>query len=674
MTLSPPARPARTALKAVAAAAAALLALRAAGQDPERADLGTLDLEALLSVPVDTVSAASKHEESVETAPASVSILTRRELRDLGYRTLGEALAGVRGLFTTYDRTYTYVGLRGFQQPGDYNIRVLLLVDGHPWNDDIWDSALLGPEFGVDLDLVERIEVVRGPGSSMYGANALFGIVNVVTRSPESLRTAELTASGASGGAYGGRASAAFVSPGGAEGLVSVSGSDVAGQDLRFPAFASSPGGGWAHGRDWERWGSFLAKSSWHGITLEVAGVRRDKGDPTGSFGVVFDDPRNQVSDRRLFGELRWTGALGSAVEATVRGYVDAYEFREWYAYAPGSPGGAPVLNTDADRGRWFGAEVKTVSRLGGGWLLVAGVEGKYHPLKELLNYDVNGAVAVSDRRTGSLASAYAQLEIPAARWLRATVGGRFDRVDTLPGEASPRLALVVTPRPGTALKALYGRAFRAPNQAERYYAAPGQGWKANPSIRPESVDTYELAVEQDVGRALHLVVSGYRYDIRRLIGTVVDPADGLSTYANTAEARALGVEAEARLHWRSVLARCSVAVQRAEDAATGATLPNAPSTLAKLHLTGPLGLGGLRGGAELLYMSRRLTLAGAHAGEHVILNLNLVEAALFRGALDVSIGVRNALGASYADPAYGPNDVIAQDGRTWRASATWRF
>ena len=73
-------------------------------------------------------------------------------------------LRSVRGFYTTYDRNYSYVGIRGFARPGDYNTRVLLLVDGHRLNDGIYDMAPIGTDFPIDVSLIERVEVIRGPG------------------------------------------------------------------------------------------------------------------------------------------------------------------------------------------------------------------------------------------------------------------------------------------------------------------------------------------------------------------------------------------------------------------------------------------------------------------------------------------------------------------------------
>ena len=138
-----------------------------------RQPVSEMSMQDLMSVEV--VSTASKFPQAIREAPASITVVTAEEIRRFGYRTLGDVLRSVRGFYTTYDRNYAYVGMRGFARPGDYNTRVLLLVDGHRLNDDIFDQAPIGTDFPIDLSLVERVEVIRGPASSLYGTNALFG-------------------------------------------------------------------------------------------------------------------------------------------------------------------------------------------------------------------------------------------------------------------------------------------------------------------------------------------------------------------------------------------------------------------------------------------------------------------------------------------------------------------
>src|SRR5207237_9177918 len=98
--------------------------------------------------------------------------------------TLSEALRPVRGLYTSSDRDYDSMGVRGFSTPGTYNNRMLVLSDGHVTNEATIGQGYVGREFDADLADVERIEIVRGPGSVLYGSAAFFAVVNVVHKTP----------------------------------------------------------------------------------------------------------------------------------------------------------------------------------------------------------------------------------------------------------------------------------------------------------------------------------------------------------------------------------------------------------------------------------------------------------------------------------------------------------
>ncbi len=162
--------------------------------------------ETVLFQDLSRVVGASRYEQDTREAPASITIVTAEDIRRYGYRTLADVLANVRGFVVNYDRNYSYVGVRGFAVPGDYNSRILPLVNGHRLNDDVYDSGLIGTEEVVDLSLVDRVEIIRGPSSSLYGTSALFGIVNIVTRQARWVNGVKLSGEAASYGSGKGAA------------------------------------------------------------------------------------------------------------------------------------------------------------------------------------------------------------------------------------------------------------------------------------------------------------------------------------------------------------------------------------------------------------------------------------------------------------------------------------
>jgi iron complex outermembrane receptor protein len=166
-----------------------------------------LTLDQLAETPIPKVEAASKWAQPVTQVPSSVSIVTAEQIKLYGYRTLADVLQSTAGFHVSYDRNYSYLGTRGFNR-GDYNGRVLLLVDGHRVNNPVTDAAFIGTEFLLDVDLIERVEIVRGAGAVLYGNNAFFGVINVITRQGRDQPGygAELAGEAASFDTYKGRA------------------------------------------------------------------------------------------------------------------------------------------------------------------------------------------------------------------------------------------------------------------------------------------------------------------------------------------------------------------------------------------------------------------------------------------------------------------------------------
>ena len=125
----------------------------------QEGDLLALDMEELLNVEI--VSSASRYEQSASEAPSAITVVTKEQIQKFGYRNMAELIRSVRGFYTTDDLNYNYTGVRGFGRPADYDSRLLVLLNGHRLNDSIFSSALLGLDFMVDIDRVNRDSVSR---------------------------------------------------------------------------------------------------------------------------------------------------------------------------------------------------------------------------------------------------------------------------------------------------------------------------------------------------------------------------------------------------------------------------------------------------------------------------------------------------------------------------------
>ena len=292
------------------------------------------------------VYSASKRWQTVTEAPSFVTVITGDQIRKFGYRTLAEVLQSVAGFYVDNDRNYSYVGVRGFARSGDYNSRILLLLDGHRMNENVYDGAYVGTEFPLDLALVERIEIARGPSASLYGTNAFFAVVNVVTIPPEQRQGVEVSFDAASFGTYSGTMRAGAKLGSNTQVLLTGTASESAGPSpLYFPAFDTpETNHGLATHADDDSFRSLLLTATREEFRLQAFYSARTKGIPTGAYGTIFNDPRSRTTDRRAYGELEYSRVLNDRWSVAAKGYLDYYGYKGAYAY-PADPVGTGIEN-----------------------------------------------------------------------------------------------------------------------------------------------------------------------------------------------------------------------------------------------------------------------------------------------------------------------------------------
>jgi outer membrane receptor for ferrienterochelin and colicins len=145
-------------------------------------DLANLSLESLLDIPI---SVASKSELKASQAPSIVTVIPRSTILTMGYRSVADALRSVPGLFVSDDLVTQNVAVRGVHGgPESWSRVIKVMINGHPVTYHSTGGTLLGHEL-IPIEAVERIEVIRGTGSALYGANAFLGVINLVTRRPK---------------------------------------------------------------------------------------------------------------------------------------------------------------------------------------------------------------------------------------------------------------------------------------------------------------------------------------------------------------------------------------------------------------------------------------------------------------------------------------------------------
>jgi iron complex outermembrane receptor protein len=576
-------------------------------------------------------------------------------------------------MYVTDDRNFSYLGTRGFGTPGDYNSRVLLLVNGHRVNDNVYGQAEIGAEFGIDPALFERVEIIRGPASSLYGNSAFFAVINVITKSGASLDGASLTVEDGTLGTRLARASAGRRLASGLE--VAVAGtyqqSDGVNQ-LYFPAF-NAPGtnNGIAQGLDGQNVGQIYGQLRFRDVVFTAVYGRREKDVPTASFGSLFNaqQPREQTTDRHTLADVEYSRTLGAS-HVTVRASFDRFSYDGIYPYLGGNADAVLVAQNSVLGTSWT-AEALLTRKLPGRQLFTIGAEfiDNVHQNQQLRYPDSTPGFIIND---SSLQQAvYLQDEIKLKPWLIANGGLRDDRYQNFQA-VSPRAAMIVIPSFNQSFKYLYGRAFRAPNEYERNTFFFGEGTQ---NLRPESIDTQELVWERYTNDWLRTSVSAYWYSANRLITLIADPSalQGV-TYVNEDQVRAKGLELEAQMRLRHGLqGLMSYALQRAEDQ-SGATLVNSPAQLAKLRLSMPGPTRGSFVSVEVLSMSSRQTLAGNTLNAATTANVTMNVPA--GTAFELVGTVANLFNVQYADPVSNQllQDTIPQNGRTLRVGLTWKL
>jgi outer membrane receptor for ferrienterochelin and colicin len=627
-------------------------------------DLTGLSLEQLMGL---TVVGASKYEQKQSEVAASVSVITRNEIRAFGWRTMADALASLPGIHTTYDRQYSFVGARGFGLPGDYNTRVLLAINGNRTNDVTYDQAPVGRDFPLDMDLIERIEFIPGPGGAVYGQNAMFGVVNVITRTGASVAGTEVAAAWQQPQRLGeGRASWGRKLDNGVDVLFSVSGLRSRGED-RFFEFGSTGISGIATDQDGDHDKEFVARVARGPWSLEVVDGIHRKDNPTGTYKSDPLVPGQYQGDRYSLAQWQYQDDhFGDTLQFQARLFAGRAQYDGALSY------GAPsILNAVSD---WRGLELRLLSTVLAGHKLMLGLEYQDNPhVRQSVTHPADPAsdfvVVGSGQRTG----VYVQDEWRVSDAVTATLGLRVDRNNVTGNQASPRAALIWQATPATTLKALLGRAHRAPNAYERDYT-DGVSSVNNPTLQGESIDTLEMVADHRVASDLQARASVYQWTMRDLITLGADPVTGLARYQSGDTVHAKGIELSIDKTWGwGGRARGSLSLQNVRYA-NGAALLNSPQRLAKLNVSTPLAAGS-RLGYELRYDSSRRTADGTELGGYTLSNLRLSTDRLAKG-LELSLGISNLFDKAYSQPNSdaGWQNALEQDGRGVRVEALYRF
>lgn len=648
----------------------------------EQADLTELSLEQLLDV---NVTSASKFEQRASAAPSAVQIINREDIQRNGWRTLTEALNSLPGIYSIHDRAYDYLGARGFLIPGDYNTRFLLLIDGQRNNDNIYQQAVLGSEGWLDMSVVERIEYIPGPGSAIYGSNAMFGVINVITRSAGKNPQNQV---GTSVSRLGLTSVSAMTSQTiGDSGLVmQYSAEHQAGRDRTYtdPAFnLFRPDGtqatdGVAHGLDKGNNRHLMVRVDHQEWSFKLINHERTLIPSSAPYFTVFDDPATQLDDggTQLTASVQHELSAGSSLYARL-GYTDWF-YRATYPY--NDWGTVPYyLNYDDVRGQTLDGEFR-YQLASGAHHLLTGLEFSKDLMARQHNFfsdatpgtDINplfkhGALFVQDEWRFD------------PDWL-LSMGLRTDSATHSKSTTSPRLGLIWQASPLWTAKLLAGHAYRSPNAYESMYKQ-GTLYIDNPNLRPETIQTTEGVLEWMRDAQTRWVLSLFDNRVNQLIQQVDMGGVGTGPYqyqngtAVLMHGAELGVEKTTNSEMKL---RASVAYNQSQNS-QGTHQENSPHWIGKVSVNAPVY-------AHAAYLAAELQAIGPRTfdwnathydmGSEIVVNATVTFPNVLAKGLQVQLRATNLFDRNIQHPAASemPTPLIPQNRRNLTAGVEYAF
>jgi outer membrane receptor protein involved in Fe transport len=572
------------ALVAVGTVLAALLAGPKARAGDEE------DLAALLDEHL--VSGASKTEELAKDAPATTSVITADDMRRYGIRSLAEAIDFLgMGLVTQNPLHSVEVGGRGVLLTSDFGNHVLLVVDGHVYNEP-WDgTAYFEQGAGVPLEIIDHIELILGPGSVLYGGNAMIGVINVVTKRAAAYSGLHLVAEGGLSPQQGRNGDITSVAPAdlggsyrlgagiGAERTLFGLRADIVAQAEVYqqsgPTFEwgpqdatnadgtprnfgpRTPLGVWA-GRINNQYSTivptFYSRLHIGDLAVMFRAELYKRSTPVQGFDqqmTDFDEPRSWERDRFISLDAQYQKRLGQHLTLSLRGYADAYDYYQQTYNSDTSvcavPTVGPCLFEVKGHSQWVGLEAQGSYDWTGGdkYTTLVGLNGIVRDVggeSDSVDANSNQLVNVQGQKsvTEVVRAAYIQQRLNPVKLLHINLGARYD-ADPRGGEHfAPRAAVAIDVWQDGVLKLIYAEAFRPPTFFEALYESPYQ--IGNPSIKSEYVRGVESSIEQRFGRN-KILFGAFRTWWTDMLSIETLPS-GISQYQNVSEIDNFGYNA----------------------------------------------------------------------------------------------------------------------------------
>jgi outer membrane receptor for ferrienterochelin and colicin len=636
------------------------------------------------------VSIATGSQQSLRRAPAVASVITAQDIAAMGATDLDQILESIAGIHVgrspnQYSPLYLVRGIYSAYMP-----QVLVLQNGIPITTSFVSNK--GNVWaGYPVEHIARIEVIRGPGSALYGSDAYAGVINIITKGPQDTRGTEIGVRAGSfksrdvwvqhGGKAGPVSVAAYLRAGTTDGFRSTIEADAQTRnDTIFGTHASLAPGPVNVGYDALDANLDLAMDKWR-FRAGFKG-RDDVGTGAGIANAL--DPVGRSRSTRFTTDLSWTDAnfatdwSAGAMLSTL--YYNQLTPVDYQLFPPGMrfPTG-PFPNGMLGGPDFWERQVRVSA-----YASYAGFRGhttrfgighddlNLYRTRETRNFNYTaGGVPIPLPATIDFSSTnpflfphrrkidyvYAQDEWTFAPDWTLTAGVRHDQYSDFGGTTNPRVALVWDASYDLTVKLLYGRAFRAPSFAESY-GITNPVALGNPDLKPETNNTLETAFSWQARANTQLNLTVYRYAMSNIIRTVPNAtANTGNTYRNTGDQTGHGLEFESVVNVsKDLRVMGNYSWQRSTDKATGKDAGYAPHHHLYARADWQFARDRLLG-VQVNRVAQRVRPAGdvrAQIADYTTVDLSL-RSERGRGSWDFTATVRNLFDADAREPSPAP-------------------
>ncbi len=549
----------------------------------------------------DLIITATKHPLTLKKAPAIATVFTGRDVRNMGARDITDVLKRVPGFGITKSRIgYEVLEVRGIR--GTRNEKVKFLIDGHSMNDN-YSGGYVWNFDNLSVANVKRIEVIRGPGSALYGSNAISGVINVVTKNGADIDGVILSVGAGTfdtqrynlqvGKVLGELDFALMLD------YLTTEGDELG---VKKDMFGRS-----GHTDDFEDKLDGQLKLSYKGFTLNARVVEREKGPYVGTAYVLTDE--NRFDATQYFVDLSYKkDLLDNRLNVTARTYYDYGKWKYfWEIFPEGTviPLPAPLppivypdgaIGTPSLKERTLGAELMADYGITDKNLLTVGMlmeNRKQFDVKTRSNFDLSAGACPAltpspfpveydvthlcnwnDNIDRDVWAFYLQDVWDVTDTVALTAGIRHDKYSDVGNSTNPRAAVVWEFKKGWDLKLLYATAFRAPSMLE-LYNRNNPVELGNRNLKPEEMETFEISVGNTYKGHTTTRVSAFRNTYSDRIAIVL--VSGIGVYTNIGPARVWGIETEIKRRFlkNGSTIYANYTYQDTEDRDTGREIPD---------------------------------------------------------------------------------------------------